>query len=384
MFDNFYERKKILVTGVAGVKGTWLALALLEAGAVVKGVDIRVPAADSNFVASGLGRRIDFTEGDVSDLRLMRELVSDVDCIFHLAASALVREAHRDPFRAYWTNTLGVAAVLEAIRVAAKPKRIVVVTTDKVYKPKNGELWIEADPLGATGPYAVSKACAELVIADYQRNYLGPRGHHVATARAGNVVIGGDLYSSRKTQGAGRIFVDCFEALSENRSPEIFSPTFTRPYTYGLDILSGYMTLMSRIHEQGIAGEAFNFGPYEQYGVSNSLLATKICKLWGGEIMWHSGTPREEPFEYQSLSFEKSRQRLAWRPAFTLYEALQATTRWYKTWAERRMNAKEGYLYDLNLELLADHRIAAHHLGIDWAKESQCAAAISLCADGTP
>jgi CDP-glucose 4,6-dehydratase len=376
MFDNFYERKKILVTGVAGVKGTWLALALLEAGATVSGIDIRVPDAGSNFVASGLGRRIDFTEGDVSDVPLMRELVNDVDGIFHLAARALVREAHMDPFEAYRTNTLGVAAVLEAVRLSAKAKRTVVVTTDKVYKPKNGELWVEADPLGATGPYAVSKACAELVIADYQRNYLGPRGHLVGTARAGNVVIGGDLYSSRRTQGAGRIFVDCFEALSEKRSPEIFSPGFTRPYTYGLDILSGYMTLMSRLHEEGIAGEAFNFGPYEQYGVSNSLLATKICELWGGEIMWHSGTPREEPFEYQSLSFEKSRQRLGWRPAFTLYEALQATTRWYKTWAEQRIHAKEGYMYDLNRELLVDHRISAQNLGIDWAKESQYMVAI--------
>lgn len=368
MFNNFYEGKRILITGVAGVKGTWLALSLLEAGAEVKGVDIRLPDPDSNFVASGLGARLGFTQGDVTDLALMQELLSDVHGVFHLAAIALVRDAHQNPYKAYHVNTLGVAAVLEAMRLsAAKPKRAVFVTTDKVYRPKNGALWVETDALGATGPYSVSKACAEFIIADYQKNYLGPAGTLLGIARAGNVVIGGDLYSSRRTQGAGRIFVDCFEALAENRAPEIFSPDYTRPYTYGLDILSGYMTLMSKLDQDGVAGEAFNFGPYEQYGVSNALLATKICELWGSGIMWQSGNPRDEPFEYQSLSFEKSRQRLRWRPAFTLYEALQATTRWYKKWAEHRAGATEGYMYSLNRELLLEHRTAASNLGINWA-----------------
>lgn len=371
MFDNFYDGKRILVTGVAGVKGTWLALALLEAGAEVRGIDIRMPSADSNFVASGLGQRIGFVQGDVNDLALMRDLVGEVDGVFHLAARVLVREAHRNPFEAYRTNTLGVATVLESVRSAGKSKRVVCITTDKVYANKKGEPWIETDRLGATGPYPVSKACAELIIADYERNYLGPAGHLVGIARAGNVLIGGDLYSSRRTEGAGRIFVDCFEALLENRSPEIFSPSFTRPYTYGLDIISGYMTLMSKLHQEGIAGQAFNFGPYEQYGVSSSLLATKICEVWGGDITWRSGTPRDEPFEYQALSFEKSRERLRWRPAFTLYEAIQAATRWYKTWGQKRLDAKEGYLHDLNLELMRQHRTAAQHLGIDWAKEAR-------------
>jgi len=370
MFNNFYEGKRILITGVAGVKGTWLALALLDAGAEVKGLDIRLPDEESNFVASGLSGKISFTRGDVTDLGLMQEIVAGVDGIFHLAAMVLVHDALRNPFEAYRANTLGVATLLEALRRSSKPTRAVLVTTDKVYKPKNGELWVETDALGATGPYAISKACAEFIIADYQRSYLGRSGTRIAIARAGNVLIGGDLHSSSRTQGGGRIFVDCFEALAENRAPEIFSPSFTRPYTYGLDILSGYMALMSRLDQDGIAGEAFNFGPYEQYGVSNGLLATKICELWGGGIMWRRGNPRDEPFENQSLSFDKSRQRLCWRPAFTLYEALQATTRWYKEWAERRCCANEGYMYDFNRGLLIEHRTAAGNLGIDWAGTS--------------
>ncbi len=369
MFERFYEGKRVLVTGVAGVKGTWLALALLEAGAEVSGVDIRMPNVGSNFFLSGLGQRIAFTQGDVTDLRLMSTLLSGTDAIFHLAARVLVRETARNPYEAYRTNTLGVAAVLEAIRVSESPKRAVFITTDKVYKPKNGEVWVETDPLVATGPYAVSKACAEYIIADYNLNYLASNGSRIAVARAGNVLVGGDLYSSRRTQGAGRLFVDCYEALAEGRAPEVFCPSFTRPYTYGLDIVSGYMTLMSKLDTGNIAGEAFNFGPHEQYGVPNSLLATKICEMWGGP-MWVEGAGREEPFEFQSLRWDKSREVLRWQPAFTLYEAVSATTKWYKEWARLHDRAEEGCLYELNRSLLLDHRIAARHLGIEWASES--------------
>jgi CDP-glucose 4,6-dehydratase len=367
MFNGYFEGKRILVTGVAGVKGAWLALALLDAGAEVLGLDLRLPEPDSNYVASRLQDRISFTQGDVTDLPLMQQLMGQADGIFHLAALALVHDAYRNPFEAYRTNTLGPATILEALRLSAAPKRAVFITTDKVYKPKNGELWAETDPLGASGPYAVSKACAELIIADYQRTYLCSGGSLIGVARAGNVLIGGDWHSSLRTQGAGRIFVDCFESLAENRAPEIFSPNFTRPYTYGLDILSGYMTLMSMLDVDGIAGEAFNFGPYEQHGVTNALLATKICELWGGNLMWRSGHPRDEPFEHQSLAFDKSRERLHWRPAYTLYEALRSTTRWYKEWTRQSACPGERCMVDFNRELLREHRIAANNLGIAWA-----------------
>jgi CDP-glucose 4,6-dehydratase len=369
MFNDYFEGKRVLVTGVAGVKGTWLALALLDAGAEVLGLDIVLPERDSNFVASGLAGRIRFTQGDVTDLALVRKLIGEADAVFHLAALALVHDAHRHPYEAYRTNTLGTVAVLEALRLSTGPKRAVLVTTDKVYKPKSGELWVESDPLGSSGPYAVSKACAEFVIADYQRAYLGSSGCLAGVARAGNVLIGGDFHSSRRTQGAGRIFVDCYEALAEGRPPEIYSPGFARPYTYGLDILSGYMTLMSMLDHDGIAGEAFNFGPYEQHGVPNALLATKICELWGTGVMWRSGHPREEPFDLQSLAFDKSRQRLGWRPAYTLYEALQATTRWYQEWNRQRGSGTEHSMYEFNRALLREHQTSARNLGIAWAAQ---------------
>jgi CDP-glucose 4,6-dehydratase len=368
MFNNYFNGKRVLVTGVSGVKATWLALMLLDAGATVTGLDKRRAPLRSNFTASGLGGRIRFVQGDVRDLPLMRGLVEEADCVFHLAAEAIVGEAMRNPLEAYSTNALGTATVLEALRLEKTPKHAVFITTDKVYKPKAAtELWVESDELGASGPYAVSKACAEFVIRDYHRSYFAGSEIRIAVARAGNVLIGGDDHSSTTTHGAGRIFVDCYEALAEGRVPEIFRPTYTRPYTYGLDILSGYMTLMSRLGEDGFAGEAFNFGPYEQFGVSNALLATKICDLWGSGVTWKSSAPREEPFDYQSLRTDKSRERLGWRPAFTLYEALRATTNWYKAWADVAPNVTDGCMYNLNCSLIAEHRAAAARLRIDWA-----------------
>ncbi len=189
------------------MKGTWLALMLLHAGAIVTGLDKRRAGLRSNFTATGLGSRIHFVQGDVRDLAVMRRLVEEADCVF-LAAEAIVGEAVRNPLEAFSSNTLGTATMLEALRLAAAPKRSVFITTDKVYRAKPaGQQWVESDELGATGPYAVSKACAELVIRDYSRCYFINSETKIAVARAGNVLVGGDDHGSTSTQGAGRIFV---------------------------------------------------------------------------------------------------------------------------------------------------------------------------------
>lgn len=371
MHDGFYRGRTFLVTGVAGVKGSWLAELLLRAGSSVIGVDIAPPPPRSNFSASGLYDSIEFVTGDVADLPLMQRLVSRVDGVFHLAAVAIVKVAKECPLETYRSNTMGVVSVLEAVRLANRPVRAVFVTTDKVYRPKQGELWVETDPLVASGPYAISKACAEFIVADYQRTYFQNSPAMIGVARAGNVVIGGDLHSSRSTGGAGRIFVDCFEALAEGRSPELFSPSFTRPYTYGLDILSGYMTLMRHLDRAGVRGEAFNFGPCEQYGVANSMLASKICELWGGDTTWHSGRPREEPFDLQSLSTAKSRSVLGWQPVYTLYESLRDTAAWYRAWAAHSADPAPGCMAEVNTALADTYESSAARMGVRWA----CAAA---------
>ena len=369
MFGGFFAGKRILVTGAAGVKGTWLALALLDAGAEVVGIDSAIPAPDSNFAASGLAGRIAFLRRDVNDLTFLRDAMAGVDGVFHLAAVAIVTEASRAPYETYVSNTMGVASVLEALRTSDRARYAVMVTTDKVYRSKAGEPWVEEDPLGATGPYAVSKACAEYVIADYQNTYFSVGGKRVGVGRAGNVLVGGDLYSSSRIPGGGRIFVDCFEALSQGKPPEIFNPAFTRPYIYGLDVIAGYMSLMAHLDSDDVAGQAFNFGPWEQVGVPNGLLATKACELWGKDIFWHSGARRAEPFEKQSLRWDKGRRLLGWQPAFTFHEALSATARWYWEYYRRR-DAGTVDMADFNGMLLAEHRRAARNMGIAWTASS--------------
>jgi CDP-glucose 4,6-dehydratase len=365
VFSGFYDGKRVLITGIGGIKGSWLALSLLEAGARVVGIDNKLPTSDSNFVASALGKTVEFVHGDVTNLPLMEQLVKGVDAVFHLAAVALVVQAQRNPFEAYRSNTFGVATVLEALRRAEGPKYAMFVTTDKVYKPHDGQAWVETDPLLASGPYQVSKACAEFVIKDYNESYFQNGNIRLAVGRAGNVIVGGDRYSTSRTAGAGRIVPDCFEALAAGRAPEIFVPGFTRPYTYGLDIIAGYMSLMSKLDCDGIRGQAFNFGPYEQIGIPNSLVATKACELWGDGTKWQAGPPREEPFDRQSLNWSKSERVLGWRPAFTFYEALRATAKWYREFSVVPLG--EGCMLDFNRSLIQEHRTAAQNLAIEWA-----------------
>lgn len=358
----------MLITGVAGVKGTWLALELLAMGCKVVGLDNQWPASDANFRSSQLADRIAFTHGDINDLSLVRELMAGVDGVFHLAAVSLVGEARRNPLETYRSNTLGTATVLEAMRLTPHVRYGLFVTTDKVYTPKGGEVWHETDALFASEPYPISKACAEHIIADYYTQYLRNAGQRIGIARAGNVLLGGDLYSSRRMQGAGHLHVDCFEALADGREPEIFTPAFTRPYTYGLDILCGYMSLMSRLDEIGVDGEAFNFGPHERYGVENGLLATKICELWGGDITWRTSKPRSEPFAKQSLSWDKAHQRLGWQPVFTLHETLQQLTNWYRIW-DQRQKAGHPCMADINEQLIKVHQQAGANLRVWWATQ---------------
>jgi CDP-glucose 4,6-dehydratase len=243
----------------------------------------------------------------------------------------------------------------------------VVVTSDKVYRSKSGELWVESDPLVASEPYPVSKACAEFVTADYYAQYLRPLGKRVGVARAGNVVLGGDPYSSRTLKGGGHLHVDCFEALIAGRPPEIFSPMFTRPYTYGLDIIAGYMALMARLDEPGVDGEPFNFGPRESMGIENGVIASTICSIWNSGITWKAGNPRPEPFEKQSISWEKAKERLDWRPIYRIQETLEDVASWYRAWAATAPG--KGAMVETDQRLLASHAAAARHQQAWWAED---------------
>ncbi|MFQ6132363.1 MAG: NAD-dependent epimerase/dehydratase family protein [Armatimonadota bacterium] len=355
MFNDFYVDRKVLVTGAAGVKGSWLCWYLLEAGAEVVGVDC-CAQPHGVFEATGLDERIQRHVLDVRDATALRELMAGehIEAGVHLAAVAIVAEAHARPLRAYSVNVAGTAGFLEAFRQSAA-ERAVVITTDKVYAPKGGRPWVEDDPLFASGPYAVSKACADAIARDYAASYLAPAGKSLAVARAGNVLAGGDFHE-------GRIFVDIAQALGRGEEPVILNPAFTRPYTWVGDVVAGYLWLLAKADADGIRGQALNFGPLEPEGIPNGDLATKMCELWGGAKSWRRGRPRDEPFELQSLDCGRALDRLGWQAAYTLDDALRELVAWYKAYFAGQ------HMRDLTLDMVRRHVLAARDRGLAWAE----------------
>jgi CDP-glucose 4,6-dehydratase len=355
---EFFDGRRVLVTGATGVKGTWLALVLARRGAEVVGLDRVAPTPSSHFELARVGDRIRFVQGDLCDLDLLQRLVDETDVVFNLAAVSLVGESRANPLDTYRSNTYGTAVVLEALRRSDRCDRAVMVTTDKVYRSKNGLPWTEDDALFATDPYPVSKACSEEVVRDYVHTYLDAAGKHVVVARAGNVLLGGDPYSSAVLDGRGHLHVDCFEALIEGRPPRIFNPAFTRPYTYGLDILRGYAVAAERAHERDVRGEAFNFGAREVLGVENGVVASKICAAWGSGVAWEHADGRFEPFEKQSLDWSKADRVLGWRPVYSIDETIADLARWYRVWGKRRAIGGSFTVDDIDDELLDRHDAA--------------------------
>ena len=361
MYDSFFEGKTVLVTGLGGAKGAWLGWYLLEAGAArIIGIDNAQTLSGTCFEASGLGddERVCLLRQDVRDLEGLRSVVREhqVTAAVHLGAMAIVGECKEQPLESYSTNVLGTATFLEAVRTTDL-ERAVVVTTDKVYRDKGGEPWVEDDPLVATGPYAVSKACADFIAQDYFGAYLRDAGKHLAIGRAGNVLVPGDHHD-------GRIFVDVAHALAKDEPPIIMNPAFTRPYTFVGDTVSGYLSLLAQCERPQVDGEAFNFGPREVMGVPNGDLATRMCELWGSDIAWERGRERDEPFEYQSLDWSKAERVLGWRPAYELDESLASVVEWYKAQAE---HPGEGELRGLTLEIVRRHIASARQEDIAWA-----------------
>lgn len=356
MFDNFYADRKVLVTGAAGVKGAWLCWYLLEAGAQVIGVDCCRLPLEGVFAATGLDERLTMYVLDVRNASALQTLMASegVQAAIHLAAMAIVGEAQQQPLQAYSINIMGTAAFLEALR-HSDVDQAVVVTTDKVYAPSGGRPWREDDPLFASGPYAVSKACADVIARDFAARYLAPAGKSVAVARAGNVLAGGDMHR-------GRIFVDIALALSRGEPPVILNPAFTRPYTWVGDTVAGYLWLLARAGAEGVGGEAFNFGPLEPEGIPNGELATRMCELWGGGVAWQRGQPRDEPFERQSLDCTKAWERLGWRAAYPLDQSLRELVAWYRSVGE------DADMREVTLTAIRRHVAAAREQGLAWAK----------------
>jgi len=323
-FGGVYRGRRVLVTGHTGFKGSWLTLWLKALGAEVTGLALDPDTAPAHWDLLGLD--IDDRRGDIGDAasvaRLMQERAPEV--VFHLAAQPLVRRSYRDPLLTWSTNVMGTANVLEACRHCPSVRAVVVVTTDKCYENREWEWgYRENDRLGGRDPYSASKAAVELVASSYRAAFFASAGPLVATARAGNVIGGGDWSEDR-------LVPDAVRALAAARVLEVRSPGATRPWQHVLEPLSGYLALAQRLLEgRREFAEAWNFGPGAEGNLTVCELLTAFQAKWPA-LEWRA-TAGDEPHEGRLLQLEstKAQRRLAWRPVWTIREAVAATAEWY-------------------------------------------------------
>lgn len=320
----------MLLTGHTGFKGAWLATWLVEMGAQVWGFALPPDQDPCLFTASDLVTRCESRFGDIRDSDSLFETCQKArpEIILHLAAQALVRTSYREPLETYGVNVMGTAHVLEAARRSDSVKAVLVVTTDKVYHNREWPWgYRENDRLGGYDPYSSSKACAELVTEAYRRSFLAEQGKLVATARAGNVIGGGDYAKDR-------LVPDAIRAFRLQRPLEIRSPGATRPWQHVLDPLCGYLLLAQRL----LCGEAeyadaFNFGPAGEHSVGE--VAQRLVEGWGEQASY-AAPPGEHPHEASRLHLDssKARQSLDWLPRLGIKSALELTVEFYKRWHE--------------------------------------------------
>jgi CDP-glucose 4,6-dehydratase len=333
-----WRGRSVLLTGHTGFKGGWLALWLHRLGANVHGYALEPPTTPGFFEAARVsGALASDTRADVADVsRLGRTFAAArPEVVFHLAAQPLVRESYRDPLATMRTNILGSANVLDAARAAKDVRAIVVITTDKVYEnvERPDHAYREDEPLGGHDPYSASKAAAEIVTASYRASFFGVDGAAlVATARAGNVIGGGDW-------SADRLVPDCLRAFERDEPVVLRYPAAVRPWQHVLDPLSGYLRLAEGLlgdHGRTFAA-AWNFGPDASEDADVGRVAELTAKLWGGRARVDRAPSASNPHEagYLRLDSSKARREMPWRPKWGLEASLTKTVEWHRAWLKR-------------------------------------------------
>jgi CDP-glucose 4,6-dehydratase len=335
---DFWRGRSVLLTGHTGFKGGWLALWLSRLGAVVHGYALEPPTDPSMFAAARVGRVCaSDTRADLADLEQLKTVLGNAqpEVVLHLAAQALVREGYRDPVGTLQTNVMGAAHVLEAVRSTPSVRAVVVVTTDKVYENRETpQPYREVDRLGGRDPYGAGKAAAEIVTAAYRSSFFSSEtGHpaHVATARAGNVIGGGDWATDR-------LVPDCLRAFETGAPVRLRSPHAVRPWQHVLEPLSGYLRLAERL--LGSQGASFarpwNFGPHADGDATVGEVAQDLARLWGDSATVEVRTPDVAAPEAGLLSLDSAQAcaELGWEPRWSLQEALERTVAWHRAWGK--------------------------------------------------
>ena len=329
-FADVYRGRRVLVTGHNGFKGSWLVLWLKELGATVTGVSLSAEGVPNHWDLLGLD--IDDCCIDIRDADALADVVQEAqpEIAFHLAAQSLVRRSYRTPLETWSTNVMGTANLLEACRRSGGVRAIIAVTTDKCYENQEWPWgYREVDRLGGHDPYSASKAGAELVAASYRSAFFtAPESIQLATARAGNVIGGGDWSEDR-------LIPDLVRTMEEGRPLEIRSPNATRPWQHVLESLSGYLLLGQRLLQEGAEfSDAWNFGPDGEGNRAVTDVLAILAQHWPA-LQWQlAETPQLHEASLLQLDCTKARSRLKWRPVWGIEEALAHTAEWYRAWSE--------------------------------------------------
>ena len=332
MNREFWRGKRVFLTGHTGFKGGWLALWLVDMGAEVHGYALPTPTEPSFFTAANLQDRLArSTIADIRDAAALAQAMQAAhpDIVLHLAAQPLVRYSYAAPVETYAVNVMGTVNLLEAVRHTSSVKAVVNVTTDKCYENRE---WVwpyrENEAMGGFDPYSSSKACSELVTAAYRRSFLEPAGTHLASARAGNVIGGGDW-------AVDRLVPDFLRALDEGQLLTIRSPRATRPWQHVLEPLSGYLNLAEKLFTEGQGfAEAWNFGPEETDARSVQWIVEYLCSQVADAVWQCDASPQPHEANMLKLDSSKAKVQLGWRPRWNLQTALRMTLGWHQEWKQ--------------------------------------------------
>lgn len=326
---SFYKNKNVLVTGHTGFKGSWLCEMLLLAGANVTGYSLNPPTEPSLFNLAGLHDRMADIRGDIRDMDHFRQTFETVqpEIVFHLAAQPIVRESYRDPRTTYETNVMGTVNLLECVRKTSSVRSVLNVTTDKVYK-NNEWCWgyREDEPLDGFDPYSNSKSCSELVTHSYINSFFSsPDSPAVSTARAGNVIGGGDF-------AADRIIPDCVRAMQAGKAIGVRNPYSTRPYQHVLEPLAAYLMIAQKQYEDRKFAGFYNVGPDECDCLTTGELVEIFCTTWGEGAAWENRAEENAPHEanFLKLDCSKLKTTFGWKPRWHMDECIQQVCRFEK------------------------------------------------------
>ena len=331
MNPSFWSNKKVFLTGHTGFKGSWLSLWLQQLGANVTGYALQPPTTPSLFDVARVAQGMTSIIGDIRDGVMLNNVLrqAEPDIVIHMAAQPLVRRSYVDPVETYSTNVMGTVHLLEAVRQTPSVRAVVNVTTDKCYENKE---WVwgyrESEPMGGFDPYSSSKGCAELITAAYRSSFfsLDKYTQHrvgLATARAGNVIGGGDW-------AADRLIPDVLAAFEKNQPVLIRNPHAMRPWQHVLEPLRGYLALAEKLTEKGATfAEAFNFGPQSDDAQPVEWIVTQLAQKWGKSAIWQvDGGEHPHEANYIKLDISKASHLLNWQPAMRLDQALSLTVDW--------------------------------------------------------